>query len=50
MMEGTLALQISNDIVPDFATANIDDFSISDLIFSSPIAPQFFKPSFNNKF
>ena len=37
MRDGTLALQISNDIVPDFATAKIDDFSISDLIFSIPV-------------
>ena len=49
-MDGTLALHISKDIVPDFAIAKIDDLSICDLIFSSPMAPQFLKPSFNNQF
>ena len=39
MMDGIFTLQISKDIVPDFAMAKIDDFSICDLIFSSPIAP-----------
>ena len=41
MIDGIFTLQISKDIVPDFAMAKIDDFNICDLIFSSPIAPQF---------
>ena len=49
-MDGIFTLQISKDIVPDFAMAKIDDFSICDLIFSSPMAPQFLNPSFNKRF
>jgi len=41
-------LHISNEIVPDLATANVEDFKISDLIFSSHIDPQFLKPSLIN--
>jgi len=37
-------------MVPDLATANIDDFNICDLIFSSEIAPQFLNPSLKSKF
>ena len=33
MIDGTLALQISRDTVPDLATANIDFDNICDLIF-----------------
>ena len=36
MIEGTFALQISNEIVPDFVTAKDDDLSTSDFIFSVP--------------
>ena len=37
MIDGTLALQISRDTVPDLATANIELDKIWDLIFSSEI-------------
>ena len=35
MIDGTFALQISRETVPDLATANIDFDSICDFIFSS---------------
>mgnify|MGYP001271090863 CR=1 FL=1 len=37
MIDGTFALQISRDTVPDFETAKIDFDRIWDLIFSSEI-------------
>ena len=43
-------MHISNEIVPDLATANMDDLSIWDFIFSSAIAPQFLKPSLVKRF
>ena len=37
MIDGTFALQISRETVPDFATANIEFDKICDFIFSSDI-------------
>ena len=37
MIDGTLALQISRETVPDLATANTELDSICDFIFSSDI-------------
>ena len=48
IIEGTFALQISSETVPDFATAKVEDLRISDFIFSSNIEPQFLKPSWTN--
>ena len=45
IIEGTFALQISSETVPDFATAKVEDLRTSDFIFSSLIEPQFLKPS-----
>ena len=42
-MEGTFALEISRETVPDFETAKIDLFSICFFIFSSEITSTFFK-------
>ena len=44
-----LALQISRDIVPDLATANIDFDKICDLIFSLEITWKLFKEVFFKK-
>ena len=42
-IDGIFALQISNDIVPDFVTAKIEVDNISDFIFSSEITSTLFK-------
>ena len=42
IIEGTLALQISKETVPDFATAKTDFFKVWDFILSSQITSQFF--------
>ena len=49
MIDGTLALQISSDTVPDLATANIDFDKICDLIFSSEITWKLFNEFFFKK-
>src|SRR6056300_588250 len=46
IIEGTFALQISRETVPDFETANIDLFNICFLIFSSEITSTLFKFNF----
>ena len=43
IIEGTLALQISRDTVPDFETAKVDLFNIFFFIFSSEITSTFSK-------
>jgi len=43
IIEGTLALQISRETVPDLETAKIDLFSICFFKFSSEITDTFFK-------
>ena len=43
IIEGTLALQISRETVPDLETAKVDLFSICFFIFSSEITSTFFK-------
>ena len=43
MIDGTFALQISRETVPDFATANIEFDNIFDFIFSSDIASTLLK-------
>ena len=43
IIEGTFALQISRETVPDFETAKIDLFSICLFIFSSEITSTFSK-------
>ena len=42
-MDGTLALQISNETVPDLAMAKVDLNNIFFFIFSSDVILQFFK-------
>ena len=46
MMDGTLALLISRETVPDFATANIEFDNICDFIFSSDITSTLMKFAF----
>ena len=43
MIDGTPALQISNEIVPDLAIAKVELDNIFFLIFSSDVISQFFK-------
>jgi len=43
MIDGTFALQISRETVPDFATANTEIDKISDFIFSSDITSTLLK-------
>ena len=44
-LDGILELHISNETVPDLATAKTDFFKICDLIFSSLIISQLSSPS-----
>ena len=43
MIDGTLALQISRETVPDFTTANTEFDNICDLILSSDITSTLLK-------
>ena len=43
MIDGTFALQISRETVPDFTTANMEFDSICDFIFSSEITSTLLK-------
>ena len=43
MIDGTFALQISRETVPDFATANTEPDSICDFIFSFDITSTLLK-------